>query len=122
MVEHLRLFGQSHDLARSGVQLSMFTISLLYGGGALARFGVACLLVCLSGSCLLSTVSLYSCQRAFASVFFAFLHFQRFAQCGAIYIVQVATLCTAGQVRGWAGACVRVGRITGAFLGRSGRV
>ena len=78
--------------------------------------------VCPSGSCLLGTGTLYCCQGGFASVLSHFLHFQRFAQCGAVYIVQVATVCTGAQVRAWAGACARVARLTGGFLGRSGRV
>lgn len=64
------------------------------------------LYICPSGSCLLGTGTLYCCQGAFASVFSHFWHFQRFAQCGAVYIVQAATLYTSAQGRGWAGACV----------------
>lgn len=80
------------------------------------------LYICPSGSCLLGTVLLYCWQGGFASVFSHILRFQRFAQCGAVYIVQVVTVCTGAQVCAWAGACARVGRLTGAFLGRSGRV
>lgn len=69
-----------------------------------------------------STALLYCCQGGFASVFSHFLHFQRFVQCGAVYTVQVATMCAGAQCArlGW-GACACRKAHRGA-LGRSGRV
>ena len=79
--------------------------------------------ICPSGSCLLGTALLYGLSSSFASVFSHFSHFQRFVQCGAVYTVQVATMCAAAQGRGWTGAraCreAHSGR-SGALWARSG--
>lgn len=71
------------------------------------------LCICLSGSCLLGTGTLYCWQAGFASVFSHFLRFRRFAQCGAVYIVQGATVCTVAQ-------CARVCACRKVHSGRSG--
>lgn len=80
--------------------------------------------VCPSGSCLLGTAIVYCCQGAFSSVFSHFSHFQRFAQCGAVYIVQVATLCACSQrarMRGCVCACGEAhSGLSGALWARSG--
>ena len=82
------------------------------------------LYVCPSGSCLLGTAIVYCCQGGFASVFSHFWHFQRFAQCGAVYIVQVATVCTVAQcarVGGRVCACGKAHRgVSGALWARLG--
>lgn len=82
------------------------------------------LYICPSGSCLLGTGTLYSLSSAFASVFSHILHFQRFAQCAGVYIVQVATVCMDAQrarVRVGVCACVKAHRgRSGALWARSG--
>ena len=135
MIEHLRLFGQSHDLARSGVQLSRCNVST-HGSLPLLSFPTLGVLHCVSGSAVVLGL-VHLSQRVLLAGYGAIVQlvkvvlqvfFRIFRTFGALHSVERSTLCKLLQcaqvpsVRVRAGACARVARLTGAFLGRSGRV
>lgn len=83
-----------------------------------------CLSTCLSQRVLLAGYG-YSIRlsRGFCKCFFALFTLSAFCTVwGGLHCANCHSVHSRTGARAWAGACTRVARLTGAFLGRSGRV
>ena len=117
MVEHLRLFGQSHDLARSGVQLSRCNVST-HGSLPLLSFPTLGVLHCVSGSAVVLGL-VHLSQRVLRAGYGASVLLSRgFCKC-FLLILAISAFCTVWSGLHCAG-CYSVHRCTGARVG--GRV
>lgn len=83
-----------------------------------------CLSTCLSQRVLLAGYgAIVALSRGFCKCFFAHFALSAFCTvCRGLPCARCHSVHRCTGARAWAGACARVGRITGAFLGRSGRV